>query len=720
MHVRVTTAKRGRKSYHSVQLVQSYRRPDGMPASRVLASFGNLPPLATENLKRAVAASREGQAVVLASQSTPRSAPSKVKRNLAYLDVAVCLRTWQQWELSQLIDQLAPATEREVSVGDVIAALTVQRCVAPASKLEASRWYPTTALPELQGVRPSQFNNTRVHRVLDMLDAIETPLQQQLARRIEAKQGQFVCLFLDCTDTWFVGHGPDLAHKRITKEGLLRRLIGIALMCDRRGFPLRWATVAGNHHEAKTMLDMIDTVSDLSWAEKLPLVVDRAMGRGVTVEALLAREVRFVTAIPAPEIASYSARIPLGAFNHIKLGESDRSDTRTLKKLHHAALELGFHQAGERYLFDLGVITKGEGGDEATASWVAPSCAVAALRIASSAKKEREAGVPLAELAQRYQCSNRTLRIWSELLGLSSRVQQRILQGEADRLKPGVLRRIARLPLRKQEAHFDRACKAAGQGPPLRANRKLANFCQLPPLQLRVVAVFNRTMFIEQRQAASRAERELQQLVEQTNEALRSPRSRSGREQAVGKVGHALRHKNMSDVFHVVAEETKAEGRTVCQLRLKRDDAAWKRRRATDGFSLIVSHQDVPGTADEIVALYFAKDKVEKDFQDIKSVLALRPVNHHTDSKVRAHVSLCMLALLIERAIEQTLDQEGLNMTFSSALHMLKTAHLNLYAGDEPLYSATEPDPDQRRILAALKLKDLADDDLLAETLTPR
>jgi len=47
-----------------------------------------------------------------------------------------------------------------------------------------------------------------------------------------------------------------------------------------------------------------------------------------------------------------------------------------------------------------------------------------------------------------------------------------------------------------------------------------------------------------------------------------------------------------------------------------------------------------------LVSVYRAKDAVEKDFQTIKTDIKLRPVFHHTDPKVRAHLSLCMLTVL--------------------------------------------------------------------------
>ena len=63
----------------------------------------------------------------------------------------------------------------------------------------------------------------------------------------------------------------------------------------------------------------------------------------------------------------------------------------------------------------------------------------------------------------------------------------------------------------------------------------------------------------------------------------------------------------------------------------------------------LVSHPEVEGTASDRVERYFSKDVIEKDFESIKSVLKLRPVRHRTDPKLRAHVCICVLALLLTR-----------------------------------------------------------------------
>ena len=210
MHLVRTRVRSGKSFKTYVRLVQTYRREDGMPAQRVIANLGEMSDREFENHKLAFKASRQGTSVVL------RDAPAwkaRVLANLAYLDVAVALEMWRSWKLSELLHRLIP--ERKVAVGaaEVICALTIQRCVAPGSKLSATRWFGRTALPEMLGVTPARFHNTRIHRVLDKLDAVEAELQEGLVGRYQHKDGAFAALFVDVTDAWFEGRGPDLAER---------------------------------------------------------------------------------------------------------------------------------------------------------------------------------------------------------------------------------------------------------------------------------------------------------------------------------------------------------------------------------------------------------------------------------------------------------------------------------------------------------------------------
>jgi hypothetical protein len=65
MHLRTVLGGSGKVKRRYAQLVQSFRRDDGVPAQRVVANLGALSDREVANLRLALAASREGKAVVL-------------------------------------------------------------------------------------------------------------------------------------------------------------------------------------------------------------------------------------------------------------------------------------------------------------------------------------------------------------------------------------------------------------------------------------------------------------------------------------------------------------------------------------------------------------------------------------------------------------------------------------------------------------------------------
>lgn len=181
----------------------------------------------------------------------------------------------------------------------------------------------------------------------------------------------------------------------------------------------------------------------------------------------------------------------------------------------------------------------------------------------------------------------------------------------------------------------------------------------------------------------------------------------------------------MLKVYAIYIENLSMHGgsRQVSQLRVDFDEQEWLRRRQYDGLVLLVAHPEIARNAVELVQLYRDKDAVEKDFRTIKDVVKLRPVYHHTDPKVRAHVTLCMLALLLERTLEQRLRRSSMPMTAPACFELLANCHLNLIRTDPdlaPTYCLTEPSQDQRELIKVLRMSDLLDAPELAARIHPR
>ncbi|MFH0901061.1 MAG: hypothetical protein V2A73_10565 [Pseudomonadota bacterium] len=728
MHIRTSRSKRNGKVYEYPQLVESYRREsDGMPMKRVVGNLSGLSATELENLRVALDAARRGKRVV-AARSRSEAAVLPIMANLRYLDVAVLIELWREWGLDELLAEALPQGEAAVPPADVVAALTIQRCVEPGSKLYATEWFPRTALPELLNLAPAQFNNTRLHRVLDDLDAANPVLMAKLARCYQDREGAFAALFLDGTDTWFVGQGPTFAERAKTKEGLVERKIGIVLLCNQQGYPLRWEVIGGRESEVVAMSRMLGLVAELPWTKQVPLVSDRAMGRSAQIGEMLAAKLFFVTALTKTEYDAYTDRIP----HQMLAGFEPRDDTLREEDIAEAArlIEKAGLQRVEDHLFvqDLGIVERvaedaveqpaSAHEDEALAKIMqmvrSAAEAIAAGRYASQASAGRALGISKA-LMSRY-CI---------LLRLPETVQQQILEGKAHGRSLENLIRIARLDDAQKQVEAFAALMASprsrrASAKPLGIVHEQATMQpETAPKSIRVRAVlyFNPQLFVDQRRRAREELAAIQSFVDELNTRLASPRSRMKRDQIAAAIDRRLRKDDLLEAFTPIITEQQIAGNTRYQVELPVDQAQWSLRRRYDGFNVIVANPDLDRSATDLCRLYRAKDVVEKDFQTIKSLVELRPIRHHVDGKVRAHVTLCMLSLLLERILQHRLA--GM-CTADRALALLESCHLNRLRSKESIYTVTETEREQKAILRRLRLTHLVDDDAVGALITPR
>jgi len=236
---------------------------------------------------------------------------------------------------------------------------------------------------------------------------------------------------------------------------------------------------------------------------------------------------------------------------------------------------------------------------------------------------------------------------------------------------------------------------------------------------------FNPQMCVDQRTAAEAHRQSIDDLVADLNRRLRSERARIDGDGARFLLTEKLASMSLLKVYRISVEDVPVADtqRSVPQLRIEFDQEEWLRRRRHDGFVLLVAHPEIPKSGPELVQLYRDKDAVEKDFQTIKDVVRLRPVYHHTDPKVRAHVTLCMLALLLERTLEQRLRRSSMPMSAPACFEELSSCHLNVLRTDPDrptTYGLTEPTNEQRDLIRVLRMGDLLDGEELATSLRPR
>jgi transposase len=113
-------------------------------------------------------------------------------------------------------------------------------------------------------------------------------------------------------------------------------------------------------------------------------------------------------------------------------------------------------------------------------------------------------------------------------------------------------------------------------------------------------------------------------------------------------------------------------------------------------------------SAEEAWRIYTLLTRAEAAFRTRKSPLAERPIFHHKECRVEAHIFLCVLAYHLLIAIEKTLLDQGVHTSWATVREQLKTHQVNTiilptHGGMElRIRKATTPEPIHRELYQKL------------------
>jgi hypothetical protein len=133
--------------------------------------------------------------------------------------------------------------------------------------------------------------------------------------------------------------------------------------------------------------------------------------------------------------------------------------------------------------------------------------------------------------------------------------------------------------------------------------------------------------------------------------------------------------------------------------KLRIDRGAVKAEQHLDG-KFLLRTSDPTLTAEDVALGYKQLLEIERAWRDMKTTLDLRPVHHRKEDRIRAHVLLCWLALLLIRIAE---NQAG--DTWRNLRDELQRIHLGTFTGPAGTSrQRTELTARQRDILRALNV----------------
>jgi len=215
--------------------------------------------------------------------------------------------------------------------------------------------------------------------------------------------------------------------------------------------------------------------------------------------------------------------------------------------------------------------------------------------------------------------------------------------------------------------------------------RTVAGNLQVKEVRIDDATMRDRFVICRNPEQAERDERVRDELVKQLEQAIDGSDGLSAEERA--RLAGRLRAKR---VLKRYLRQTKTG-------LLRVDRAAICAETQLDGKFLLRS-SDPTLSAEDIALGYKQLLQVERAWRDMKTTLDLRPVHHRKEDRIRAHVQLCWLALLLIRIAEHETGD-----TWRNLRRELQRLHQGTFRGSAGEVTKTsEPTHKQQQILTTL------------------
>ncbi len=236
-----------------------------------------------------------------------------------------------------------------------------------------------------------------------------------------------------------------------------------------------------------------------------------------------------------------------------------------------------------------------------------------------------------------------------------------------------------------------------------------AYYKELPPAEgKRYILCFNPEKFLTERQCRLDKIASIKKHLDQKNQQLSKALGRRHRELLREELKKYLEKRSASGLFsfRLIAKE-KTFQISYRVLKKAVQDAA-----KLDGIYCLMTNLKT-ASPKELIDAYRNRMEIERSFHQLKSFVEIRPIYHHNEGRIKAHVTVCVLAYLLNNTImhltRQKKDFEEL--TAQSIYNYLKGCKLvELSAAGNRKLKLTTPTAEQLQLTGILADKSILDE----------
>lgn len=284
MFLRETVIRQKGREYRYWRIVKTYwDKKQRKVRQKTIAQLGKLKPEEISFLK-----------VALSGKPGERFSWDSllVNKCMDYLGPAILDRIWRYWELDKLIGG---------RLSNVAEVLSINRCLAPNSDYQLTRWYQGTILPR---ILETEINPTLVYRSLDDIYKLEDKIQEHLYSKIkELGWDDYELIFYDLTSSYFEDSNCELVKFGLSRDhrGDKKQIV-LALAVTKRGFPFYWRVLEGNTADSKTVKDLLAAFKNRFKVKNSCLVMDKGLSSQINIENIERNKLFYLVTVRKDQI----------------------------------------------------------------------------------------------------------------------------------------------------------------------------------------------------------------------------------------------------------------------------------------------------------------------------------------------------------------------------------------------------------------------------------
>jgi transposase len=602
MFPRISISQKNNKVYQYLVISESIRK-NGKSTTRNIANLGNIKRFSQQNIESLI----DGLIKIFKVDKYALCDEVEILESLEHGSIIFWRKLWQTLSLSDIISGQLKKRKYplQLTVDKYVEMMVVNRCIGPCSKLGILRWLETTSYKAMQGYSELcgcddedavNYFYRSMDYLVEMKDEIESAIFEHL-RNLYSINVKLT--FYDITSSFFYTdncslgeHGYSRDHRPDCEQ------IVIGVVTSYEGYPIKHYVFDGNTTDGTTVKGVLKDLKHGYHIEQTVFVGDRGMISKLNVDELEGHGFKYIMGVKMRQNELYQYLIHTD-----ELDWELSAEHRSLKVLERRVRVKEFLAWKLRSIL---------------------SCV----------------GIEVSDEA--------FCRLVDQIEGLSNqrepdfRAFRQVLRGVSEQVDSKLCQKIIAV-LKRDQKHYD--------------DEPRFIICLNPERQ--------RVDQDKRKNAIETYKNELSKIFSNSNK-----RKEKGKGKQKKKKEEKTPKKKQSCSKHVMEREHalnklfegyKAKYRKFFQL--ERDE---KTGQATgyrlnqssidfehkfDGvFALVTMYDGVD--AGKIVDSYKNLKEVETFFDDLKNFVEIRPIRHWLDKRVRAHVFLCILALLLKRLFE--------------------------------------------------------------------